>query len=96
MFQVFPLNGKNIFCRPLYHKDDEMKFFIAEQNIGGNATKEQAEKLIELLKKKGWDVEYGVKRNVASDVSEFGREDSIQDAFGNDFMLCLSEIEGIE
>lgn len=73
-----------------------MKFFIAEQNIGGNATKEQAEKLIELLKKKGWDVEYGVKRNVASDVSEFGREDSIQDAFANDFMLCLSEIEGIE
>jgi len=77
-------------------KDDAMKFFIAEQNIGGDATKEQAEKLIALLKKKGWDVEYGVKRNVASDVSEFGREDSIQDAFANDFMLCLSEIEGIE
>lgn len=77
-------------------KDDAMKFFIAEQNIGGDATKEQAEKLIALLKKKGWDVEYGVKRNVASDVSEFGREESIQDAFANDFMLCLSEIEGIE
>jgi hypothetical protein len=49
-----------------------------------------------LLKKKGWDVEYGIKRNVATDVSEFGQEDSIQDAFANDFMLCLSEIEGIE
>jgi hypothetical protein len=33
-------------------KEDEMKFFIAEQNIGDDATKEQAEKLIELLKKK--------------------------------------------
>ncbi len=73
-----------------------MKFFIAEQNIGDDATKEQAEKLIELLKKKGWDVEYGIKRNVATDVSEFGKEDGIQDAFANDFMLCLSEIEGIE
>jgi len=80
-----------------FQKDDDMKFFIAEQNIGGGATKkEQAEKLIELLKKKGWDVEYGIKRNVAADVSEFGKEDSIQDAFSNDFMLCLSEIEGIE
>jgi hypothetical protein len=79
-----------------FQKDDDMKFFIAEQNIGGDATKEQAEKLIELLKKKGWDVEYGIKRNVAADISEFGQEDSIQDAFANDFMLCLSEIEGIE
>ncbi|MDH3565856.1 MAG: hypothetical protein OEM61_00700 [Desulfobacteraceae bacterium] len=77
-------------------KDDDMKFFIAEQNIGDDATKEQAEKLIELLKKKGWDVEYGIKRNVATDVSEFGKEDGIQDAFANDFMLCLSEIEGLE
>ena len=96
MCRVFSLNGKIIFCRPLYHKDDDMKFFIAEQNIGGGATKEQAEKLIELLKKKGWDVEYGIKRNVATDVSEFGQEDGIQDAFSNDFMLCLSEIEGID
>ncbi|MBW1724972.1 MAG: hypothetical protein JRD87_02425 [Deltaproteobacteria bacterium] len=79
-----------------FQKDDDMKFFIAEQNIGDDATKEQAEILVELLKKKGWDVEYGIKRNVATDVSEFGQEDSIQDAFANDFMLCLSEIEGIE
>jgi hypothetical protein len=40
-----------------------MKFFIAEQNIGNDATKEQAERLIEILKAKGWDVEYGIKRN---------------------------------
>jgi hypothetical protein len=33
---------------------------------------------------------------VATDVSEFGKEDEIQDAFANDFILCLSEIEGIE
>ena len=49
-----------------------MKFFIAKQNIGDDATKEQAEKLIEMLKARGWDVEYGAKRNVATDVSEFG------------------------
>jgi hypothetical protein len=70
-----------------------MKFFIAEQNIGDDATKEQAEKLIEMLKARGWDVEYGVKRNVATDVSEFGREESIQSKFADDFMDCLAQME---
>lgn len=71
-----------------------MKFFIAEQNLGGDATKEQALKLIEMLRNKGWDVEYGVRRNVATDVSEFGREESIQDRFADDFMNCLAILEG--
>jgi hypothetical protein len=70
-----------------------MKFLIAEQNIGDNATKEQAEKLIELLKKKGWDVEYGSGRNVATDVSEFGQEEKMQDSFADDFMICISQLE---
>ncbi len=70
-----------------------MKFYIAEQNIGSDATKEQAEKLIELLKAKGWDVSYGIGKNVATDISEFGQEEGIQDAFGDDFMLCLSLME---
>ena len=70
-----------------------MKFYIAEQNIGGDATKEQAEKLIELLKAKGWDVEYGIGRNVATEISEFGQEERIQDDFADDFMLCLSLME---
>ncbi len=70
-----------------------MKFYIAEQNIGSDATKEQAEKLIELLKAKGWDVEYGIGRNVATDISEFGQEEGIQDTFADDFMLCLSLME---
>ncbi len=70
-----------------------MKFFIAEQNIGDDATKEQAEKLIEMLKAKGWDVEYGAKRNKATDVSEFGKEEEIQSSFADDFMACLSEME---
>ena len=70
-----------------------MKFYIAEGNLGGDATKEQAEKVIEMLKAKGWDVEYGVKKNVATDISEFGREESIQDAFADDFMACISELD---
>jgi hypothetical protein len=74
-------------------KDGKMKFFIAEQNLGGDATREQAHKLIEMLKQKGWDVEYGVRKNVATDVSEFGREESIQDRFADDFMNCLAIIE---
>lgn len=70
-----------------------MKFYIAEQNLGGDATKEQAEKLIEMLRLKGWDVEYGIRRNVATDVSEFGREETIQDRFADDFMNCLALLE---
>jgi hypothetical protein len=70
-----------------------MKFFIAEQNIGSDATKEQAEKLIEMLRAKGWDVEYGVKRNKAMDISEFGKEEEIQSKFADDFMACLAQME---
>ena len=70
-----------------------MKFFIAEQNLGGDATKAQTEKLIELLKEKGWDVEYGIGKNVATEVSEFGEEEKIQDRFADDFMSCLAQIE---
>jgi hypothetical protein len=70
-----------------------MKFYIAERNIDEGATKEQAEKLIEMLKEKGWDVEYGIKRNVATDVSEFGQEEKLQDAFAEDFMNCISQLE---
>ena len=70
-----------------------MKFFIAEQNIGDDATKEQALKVIELLKAKGWDVQYGIGKNVATDVSEFGQEEQIQDRFADDFMNCIAQVE---
>ena len=70
-----------------------MKFFLAEQNLGDDATKEQAEQLIKLLKEKGWDVEYGIGKNVATDISEFGQEEKIQDKFADDFMSCLSQME---
>ena len=70
-----------------------MKFFIVEKNIGDDATKEQTEQLIEMLKSKGWDVEYGAKRNVATDVSEFGQEETIQSKFADDFMDCIAQLE---
>jgi hypothetical protein len=73
-----------------------MKFFIAEGNLGGGATREQVEKLIKLLQEKGWDVEYGIKNNMSTDISEFGREEAIQNAFADDFMTCLSQIESID
>ena len=70
-----------------------MKFFIAEQNLGGDATKEQALKVIELLKAKGWEVAYGIGKNVATEVSEFGQEEQIQNRFADDFMECIAQIE---
>jgi len=70
-----------------------MKFFIAEGNLGGQATRAQTDRLIQLLRSKGWDVEYGVARNRATDISEFGREETIQDDFAKDFMDCLAQID---
>ncbi len=70
-----------------------MKFFIAEQNIGGDATREDAERVVELLRKKGWEVDYGIGKNVATEVSEFGKEEQILEAFSEDFMASIAEVE---
>lgn len=70
-----------------------MKFFISEGNLGGNSTREQVEELIKMLKNRGWDVEYGVAQNIATDISEFGQEQRLQSLFADDFMACLSQIE---
>ena len=69
-----------------------MKFFIEEGNIENNTTKEQTIELIEMLKKRGWDVEYGRGQNKPTDVSEFGQEEKIVDAFSDDFMACLDRL----
>ena len=69
-----------------------MKFFIEERNIGNDATKEQALELIEMLKKMGWDVEYGRGKNKPADISEFGREENITDSFSNAFMGCIDKL----
>ena len=70
----------------------DMKFYISEKNIGGEATKAYADKLIQMLREKGWDVEYGVAKNKATDVSEFGQEEQLQNAFADDFMSCIDEL----
>ena len=71
-----------------------MKFYLVEGNIGKGTTREQVDDVIKLLKSKGWDVEYGAQRNKADDVSEFGREEEIQDEFSKDFMKVL-EVLGL-
>ena len=70
-----------------------MKFYLAEKNIGQDATKEQVEKVIELLKEKGWDVEYGLGKNKPTEISEFGQEEKVIDAFADDFISCVEQIE---
>ncbi len=70
-----------------------MKFFIEEGNIGNNATKKQTLELIEMLKKMGWDVEYGKGKNKPTDISEFGQEENITDSFSNAFMECIAKLE---
>ena len=69
-----------------------MKFFIEEGNIGNDATKEQALELIEMMKKLGWDVEYGRGKNKPADISEFGREENIMDSFSTVFMDCIAKL----
>ncbi len=71
-----------------------MKFYLAEGNIGKGTTRDQVDNVIELLKSKGWNVEYGIEKNKAEDVTEFGREEEIQDAFSKDFMTCV-EVLGL-
>jgi len=70
-----------------------MKFYIVEGNIGNHATKEQTLELIDMLKKMGWDVEYGKGKNEPSDISEFGQEENITDSFSNAFMECIAKLE---
>ena len=70
-----------------------MKFYLAEQNIGPNATKAQVEKVIELLREKGWDVEYGLGKNKPTAMAEFGQEEKAVDDFADDFMRCIEQIE---
>ena len=70
-----------------------MRFFLAEGNLGSGATREQVDAVIQKLKDKGYHVEYGAGNNKPEDISEFGREQILLDAFSDDFMLCLNEIE---
>jgi hypothetical protein len=69
-----------------------MKFYIEKGNIGSDATKEQALELIKMLKKMGWDVEYGKGKNKATDVSEFGQEEILTDSFSSAFMDCIAKL----
>ena len=69
-----------------------MKFFIAEGNIGTDATRQQVDQVIETLAGKGWDVEYGLAENKATDISDFGQEEKLQDTFADDFMACLDAL----
>lgn len=70
-----------------------MKFFLAEGNLGGGVTREQVDAVIQKLKDRGWHVEYGIGNNKAEDISEFGQEQTLLDAFSDDFMICLDQLE---
>ena len=70
-----------------------MKFFLSEKNLGTESTKEQTLQVIKLLVQKGWDVEYGQKANEVTDQSELGQEEKLMDAFTEDFLSCLEQID---
>jgi hypothetical protein len=69
-----------------------MKFYLAEGNIGSHASREQAEAVVTHLRAKGWDVEYGLSPNRATEIHEFGQEEQLTDRFAADFMACLDEM----
>jgi hypothetical protein len=46
-----------------------------------------------MLVQKGWDVAYGEKANEATDPSEHGQEEKLMDAFTEDFLRCLEQME---
>ncbi len=69
-----------------------MKFYIAEKNIGPDATREDVDGLIRRLAARGWDVAYGERANEITDPAEAGDQQSITDRFADDFMACLAEM----
>jgi hypothetical protein len=89
---VYALHDRLHGLEELYEKEDCMKFYLAEGNLGGGVTREQVDTVIQKLKDRGWHVEYGTGNNKAEDISEFGREESLLDAFSDDFMVCLNEL----
>jgi hypothetical protein len=70
-----------------------MKFYIAEKNIGPDATRKEVDQLIARLITKGWDVAYGHQENQLTDPAEKREEQNIMDRFANDFMGCLKEMD---
>lgn len=70
-----------------------MKFFLSEKNLGTEATKEHALAVIEMLVEKGWDVAYGEKANEVTDPSELEQSQKIMDAFTEDFLRCIEQME---
>ena len=70
-----------------------MKFFLSEKNLGSEATRDQALAVVEMLVQKGWDVAYGERANEATDPSEHGQEEKLMDAFTEDFLRCLEQME---
>ena len=69
-----------------------MKFYIGEKNIGVDTTRNQVDQVIEYLKKKGWDVSYGMRENEITSDDEVDRQDEISNAFADDFINCLIEL----
>jgi len=69
-----------------------MKFYLGEKNIGNEATKEQVDQVINFLKNKGWDVSYGTKENIPESDDEKVRQRELEDAFADDFMACLDDL----
>ena len=70
-----------------------MKFFLSERNLGTDASKKQALAVIEMLVQRGWDVEYGERPNQVTDDAEYGQEEKLMDAFTDDFMYCVDQLE---
>lgn len=70
-----------------------MKFFLSEKNLGTDSTKKQTLRVIELLVQKGWDVEYGEKANLVTDPAEEGQAEQLMDAFTEDFLKVLEQVD---
>ena len=71
-----------------------MKFFLSEKNLGTDSTKKQTLRVIEMLVQRGWDVAYGEKANQVTDPSEQGQAEKLMDAFTEDFIKVLEQVDG--
>lgn len=62
------------------------KFYISEENLGNEATQEQAEHLVSILQAEGWNVEYG------DSINNDPHTDAEETAFDKAFYLLLEQV----
>ena len=81
--------------RDRYMSNDEsvsqQEVLITEEHLGGDATRENTDRMIDLLRERGWNVRYGASKPGPQFTTDLGDVDhDAQSDFDSDWNECLS------